>query len=914
MVNTRTAIFFFFSVLVTAIFASGAHGQIATTPSQAQIEQFKQLPKQQQVALAKQFGIDLSQITPKQSGSTSLETSAPELQYLDPQSQATSANNINAFGDSRFISNDEPKPLKPFGYDMFEQLQDAFIPGGAIPVPADYIIGPGDTVEVTLYGKASANYTVTVNNEGQIYIPELEPLTVAGLTFIELKEYIAQVVDEKTIGYTSTVAMANLRSIQVYVVGDVKRPGAYNLSSLSTITNALFISGGPTLIGSLRNIILKRNGEKIGHLDLYQVFTQGDVSEDLRLQQGDVIFIDSVKNQVSVSGEVRRPAIYEVIETDTVKELLSYAGGLTMNAYPKNVVLASFDDNYQRKISALDLTKNENVTSLRNGDVLTVLPVSEQFSDVVNVAGAIARPGMYAWRQGMTLSELVNSKDDILNTTDLGYGLILRKDPKGQFVTQQFKPSDIISGANVELQAEDLVVFFSQFEQATYDLSRYEASEEQDYIKTLEALLANQNDFSTDQAISHNELPGRANLNANTSVNANLGQFGLKQELARIESTDDKNYLFELQSGDLFSKQKALLSTKDMGRRELLSPIVKLVTASHKGGHLVPLVEVTGQVRFPGVYPLPRDGGLGAIVDAAGGLTESANLQKGEISRIVQLSNLAKDTQHLSFNLTDASWQGIKLQARDVVNFFQQANWQQEQKVTLSGEVMYPGEYTIKEGETLSEVIERAGGLTQLAAPGAAFFTRDSLKRLEQQQAKDMARNLSKELAFKSISSSYSNVNISEVQLLVNKLTTVEGVGRLVIDLEGILANEAAPIKLEDGDALYIPTYRDEVNIIGEVQVATTHLFNEKWQLEDYINSSGGFRQQADDDRIYIIRANGLVDVPDSSWFGRSLKIRAGDTIVVPLDAGYTDRLTLWEKATSIFYQLTVGLAALGRI
>lgn len=859
----------FYLIIVFASFTSTeTYGQISTTPSQAQIEQFKRLPKQQQEALAKQFGIDISQISGAVSNSSSVTEPAirPEMQYVNNIATQNSVEKVSV----------KDKTLKPFGYDMFDQLQAAFIPGGTIPVPADYILGPGDTLDVTLYGKNSVSYTVTINNEGQIYIPELEPMNVSGLTFLELKSHIANVVDEKTIGFKSSVAIVDLRGIQVYVVGDVKKPGAYHLSSLSTVTNALFISGGPTLVGSLRNIYLKRGGKNIARLDLYKVFTQGDVSQDNRLQQGDVIFVDSVKRQVSVTGEVRRPAIYEVTSDDSVKDLVQYAGGLTMNAYPKNVVLASFDNNYQRQVSALDLTESDsNNLSLKNGDVVTVMPVSQQFSDVVNVAGAVARPGMYTWQQGMKLSQLINSHDDILPTTDLTYALVVTHGAFNQYQVQQFSPSGVFSGDDVKLSANDLVVFFSQFEHNTFDLVDREVGK--------------LNDVKLDDKLKNSK---------NTHF--------------RIET--DGNYLFELQHGDLFSKQKALIETKRYSRRQLIRPIIQLITDSQQGGELVPVVEITGQVRFPGVYPLSKGAGLEQMVAAAGGLTESANFEKGEISRIVQTTERGKDTNHLSFNLVNDDWRSIKLEPRDVVNFFQQANWQEELKVTLTGEVMFPGTYTIKEGETLSEVVARAGGLTQFAAPEAAFFTRQSLKILEQQQAKNMARNLSKELAFKSISSSYSNVNISEVQLLVDKLTTVEGVGRLVIDLEKIIAAEASPLKLENGDQLHVPTYRDEVNIIGEVQVATTHLHDENWQLEDYLNSSGGLRQQADEDRIYIIRANGLVDVPDDSWFGRTLKIRAGDTIVVPLDAGYTDQLTLWEKATSIFYQLTVGLAALGRI
>ncbi|MDC2891332.1 SLBB domain-containing protein [Psychrosphaera algicola] len=634
----------FYLIIVFASFTSTeTYGQISTTPSQAQIEQFKRLPKQQQEALAKQFGIDISQISGAVSNYSSVTEPAirPEMQYVNNLATQNSVEKVSV----------KDKTLKPFGYDMFDQLQAAFIPGGTIPVPADYILGTSDTLDVTLYGKNSVSYTVTINNEGQIYIPELEPMNVSGLTFLELKAHIANVVDEKTIGFKSSVAIVDLRGIQVYVVGDVKKPGAYHLSSLSTVTNALFISGGPTLVGSLRNIYLKRGGKNIARLDLYKVFTQGDVSQDNRLQQGDVIFVDSVKRQVSVTGEVRRPAIYEVTSDDSVKDLVQYAGGLTMNAYPKNVVLASFDNNYQRQVSALDLTESDsNNLSLKNGDVVTVMPVSQQFSDVVNVAGAVARPGMYTWQQGMKLSQLINSHDDILPTTDLTYALVVTHGAFNQYQVQQFSPSGVFSGDDVKLNANDLVVFFSQFEHNTFDL--------------IDREVGKLNDVKLDDKLKNSK---------NTHF--------------RIET--DGNYLFELQHGDLFSKQKALIETKRYSRRQLIRPIIQLITDSQQGGELVPVVEITGQVRFPGVYPLSKGAGLEQMVAAAGGLTESANFEKGEISRIVQTTERGKDTKHLSFNLVNDDWRSIKLEPRDVVNFFQQANWQEELKVTLTGEVMF---------------------------------------------------------------------------------------------------------------------------------------------------------------------------------------------------------------------------------
>jgi len=883
-------------LLCSFVFSGAVSAQLSATPSPAQIEQFKKLPKAQQEALAKQFGIDLRSLN-LGGGSTKgneLNKVRPEDKYLNPE---LSSEFMTGYEEEK-----EDDSLKPFGYDMFEELQDAFLPDGNLPIPADYVVGPGDTLEVNLFGKESSQHELTVNNLGQINIPGLEPLTVAGISFSDLKTLVSETVKTKMIGIKSTVTLLNLRGIQVYLVGDLKKPGAYQLSSLSTITNALFISGGPSEVGSLRNIELKRGGKTIAKLDLYDMFTKGDVSQDKRLQQGDVIFVDSIKSQVSISGEVRRPAIYETKKGDTISELVSLAGGLTVAAYPKNLVLASFDENYQRQVLSIDLeNESEAMRPIKNGDVLTVMKVSEQFSQVVNVAGTVSRPGTYSWNPGFALTDLITNKDDLLQNTDLDYALILSNLNSSNFSIKQFKPRDIFTGNQVELLPGDLVLFVNKFEQATFEIEEGEEAKRKREISEI----AYKNFV--------NNSSRQFDSSQSSELDFYLSQFEEEEEEVQL------NYLHTLRTGDLFEKQKVLLETKDFSREELIQPIVKLLEANSQIGKLTPLVEITGQVRFPGQYPISSTATVLDAIWAGGGLTESANLQKGEVSRITQSGNHTSSLTHLEFELgrvfTPGSEQNLAIKPRDVVNVFQKANWQEELKITLEGEVRYPGEYTINEGETLTEVIERAGGLTEFAAPDAAFFTRHSLKELEQKQAKNMARGLSKELAFKSISSSYANVNVSEVQLLVNQLTTIEGVGRLVVDLPKLLAKEVPDVRLENGDTLRIPTYRNEVNVMGEVQVATSHIHNEKWNFKNYIKSSGGLRQQADDDRIYVIRANGLVDVPEDSWFGsEKLAIRPGDTIVVPLDAGYTDKITLWEKATAIFYQITVGLAALGRL
>lgn len=908
--STKLAVLFL-TLFSLVSFSSSA--QVGATPTAAQLKQFQSLPKAQQAALAQQFGIDINSIQGGFGGTTNqeFETVKPEEQYLQNSNYPNELNNSNY--PSELNSSDywsDPNELKPFGYEMFERLQDAFLPEGNIPIPSDYIVGPGDTLTVSFFGKESSEHMVTINNNGEIIIPGLDPITVGGLTYSELKLFISNVVKTKMIGIKATVTLANLRGIQVYVVGDVKNPGAYHLSSLSTITNALFISGGPNKVGSLRNIQLRRADKTIATLDLYKMFSNGDVSQDSRLQQGDVVFVNAIDQQVSINGEIRRPAIYEVFPNETVADLVEMAGGLNVNAYPEYAVLARFGENYQRDIKRINLN-DKKITNqkLKNGDVFTVLPVSERLGQVVNIAGAISRPSTYGWSEGVTLSDLVVNANDLMEVTDLNYGLILSQTKTGNYKITQFKPKDVLRGKAQVLSPGDLVVFLSRYDDKTFLNGAMNSNEEQLGAQDSQKFTSNnESELSDKEKKELEELREYKKIKDEDNMEA-------LNEFKSLEGLKEFNYIYKIQNGTLFEKQDALLATKLLSRDELIKPIIKLLSNSSNAGQMVKIVSLTGQVRFPGVYPISDNTTLVDVILAGGGLKESANMAKGEISRVIADDKKALSVQHINFDLT-AALSGVEgkdliVKPKDVINVFQQANWNENRKVKISGEVKYPGEYTVNQGEKLSEVLKRAGGVTSLADVKSAFFTRESLRELEKKQARDTARSLSKELALKSISSSsVSSVNIGEVQALVSQLTIIEGVGRLIIDLPKIISDKSVDVVVEDGDELIIPSVRNEVNVMGEVQVATSHLYTEKWDTYDYIKSSGGLGAQSDEDRIYIVRSNGLVDALDTGWFS-SVTIKPGDTIVVPLDAGYVDQLTLWEKATSIFYQLTVSLAAL---
>lgn len=272
------------------------------------------------------------------------------------------------------------------------------------------MIGPGDSLNVQLFGKENNQYTLTVGRDGAIQFPGLGPISLVGLSFSEVRELLQQKISQSMIGIESNITMGELRSIRIFVAGDAFQPGSYTVSSLSTITQALFISGGVNQIGSLRDIQIKRAGKTVGRLDLYDLLLRGDASGDIRLQSGDVVFIPSSGGSVSVIGEVRRPAIYELKNNETMADVIRMASGLNPGAYPKASTVERYSNESVKTVVSVDLTENLGLNTLvKNGDLLNVRSASSRIDNAITLAGAVVRPGKYQWTKGLTVADLLPS-------------------------------------------------------------------------------------------------------------------------------------------------------------------------------------------------------------------------------------------------------------------------------------------------------------------------------------------------------------------------------------------------------------------------------------------------------------------------------------------------------------------------
>ncbi len=912
IIHTKRYLKKFSSALTIAFLALTFSAQaFSAQVSEAQIEQFKKLPPSQQQALAKSMGIDMdaiqAQLSSSGSGSKLQENTInyPRGTEFDQQG--------NPIQDDEADKEDEDfeqvEELKPFGYDVFANAPQTFAPTMDIAIPADYMVAPGDKISIQVFGKESNELELEVNREGQIVFPKHGPFSVSGLSFAEMKKLLITKIKEKIIGVDVVIGMASLRSMRIFVLGDAYKPGPYNLSSLSSITHAIFAAGGISDIGSLRNIQLKRAGKLIKTLDLYDLLIHGDSSQDVLLQSGDVVFIAPVGGTISIEGEVRRPAIYELTKGESFADVATMSGGLLPSAYAKSTIIERYNTSNLRSVINIDFTNSGQLAiKAQAGDAIRVMKAADMFTESVTIIGAITRPGKYQWQQGQKVTDLlpkVNSH--LLVSADLNYSLIIRQvDAARNIEVLQFELAKAIatpeSSDNIALQANDKILVFSQ------ETKLSESNINLDTLAyTQEELFSKEQQLAKDKFKTKQFWSKYGHSNKLTEEEADETARLINQSIVQMSGGEVEE--------EVNIKELALFS-----RQRLLLPIIQKLKRQGGSGQAIQLVEVDGSVKFPGVYPLAINARVDDLILAAGGLDESAYLARAELTRN-EVSSQFVSKHSLSVDL-GAALQGkekdnILLQSKDRLNIHQIPAWSENHVVELRGEFVFPGKYTIRRGESLSDLITKAGGFTRFAHQEGSVFTRIKLQELEQQNLFKLAGDLRIEMASKSLSDKNYSQSYTEVQTMLNDLTKLQPVGRLVLNLPKIIEKNKYDILMEDGDVLYVPTLKNSINVIGQVQVTSSHIYDANLTAEDYLSQSGGSKKRADEDRIYIISANGSIKMMESgNWFASDAgsNMKPGDTVVVPLDSEYMNNLTLWTSATTIMYNTAVAIAAISGI
>ncbi|EGM69255.1 SLBB domain-containing protein [Shewanella sp. HN-41] len=889
----------------------GAQAQ-AVTPSPQMIEQFKQLPKAEQQRLARQYGIDPSIISGSQAQPQVVNPQVVTSRDVTP---ITTTAEQKEKVDLDFSVDSSSLKLRRFGYEMFAGEPSTFAPVSDVPVPGEYLVGPGDNIKVQLYGKENKEYDLVINREGVIQFPELGPIPVMGLSFSELRDTLSQRIQQQMIGIESNITMGELRSIRIFVAGDAYKPGSYTVSSLSTITQALFVAGGVNEIGSLRNVQLKRNGKLVGTLDLYDLLLKGDASGDLRLHSGDVVFIPSIGGLVSVSGEVRRPAIYELKKNETMADVIAMAAGLNPGAYPKSSSVERYNSKSLKTIVNVDLTTEQGkMTPAKAGDIIRVKSASEQYESAVTVVGAVVRPGKYQWVGGQKISDILPSLwGDLAISADLDYGLLVREvNQYGDIEVYQFAPGKAIgtkdSKQDLTLNPRDKIIIFnfSDNEQNRYELNKLVKQRVAKVTSLNSDSLSGSDLFNTGFAQLEDVKLSKRGQIAGVVVN----------DAPRNEQVTVVKGVVSKMLANLFEDNELLKLSDQMRRQELLYPVMVKLNNQGRAGKGTQIVAIDGQVKLPGAYPLSVGARVSDLITAAGGLKEGAYTVRAELTSTMT-DNEGSKVDHRNLDL-ELALQGdeaanARLVGRDILTVMTTPDWQESKVVEIRGEVKFPGRYSIRRGETLSDLIARVGGFTDYAYLPSAVFVRESVRQQEQIEIKKLADQLRRDIATRGVSKDGAVVNYSDAQLMLADLENIKAVGRLVVDLPAIsLGIKQADLQLEDADILYVPSTKQTIAVMGEVQHPATHRYKEGLTIDQYLAMSGGSRKRADEDRTYIIQANGAVSMPSrSNWFSSGEQLQPGDTVIVPLDTEYKDNLTLWTQVTGIIYNTAVAISAI---
>jgi polysaccharide export outer membrane protein len=790
------------------------------------VEQLKSMSPAQQQALARQYGITLP-------AGTAAAVDVPGLAApgaVLPTPMGMTQDDVEAATPDK-TEEVETRARTRYGRALFSRDVSTFAPTDDAPVPESYRLGVGDQLVVQLFGKENEQLNLQIGRSGDVTFPKLGSITLSGLTFEDARDLIKTRVEQQLIGVDAVVSMGRLRAINVFMAGEVSVPGAYSVSALTTVTQALFQAGGVTDIGSLRNIQVRRAGSVVATFDTYDLLMKGDVSDDIRLQSGDVVFVPPYTGVIDVEGELKRPMVYELAGGETIGDVLAMAGSFTRDAYPALSILTRQSDSLGLpQATTIDLSDTSQLSlAAQDGDTLKVPKVGNLVANSVFLKGAVTRPGSYGWVSGMRVSDLIgNARRDLSRDADLGLGMIVRQ-------------------KNALLDIEVIA----------FDLASVIAS-------------------------------------PNSESDPVLKEF-------------DEVLVFSLVTSDL--------TDADASRQALLGPVIEKLSSQARQGEPVQTVSVSGAVPAPGTYPLIAGATVATLINAAGGLTDSAFLEAAELRRLTEASDGQVIADYRDISLASGrSGAQVTLASRDHLTVRDIPDWSPTDSITVAGEVKFPGEYRIRKGETLSDVIDRAGGFTDNASPESAVFTREAVAALEAERAAQFARDIQTTFATRLLTEETTTQGMAEISQIVSSLQAVEGAGRLLIDLPAAMSGDLnADLEVEDGDRLVIPVLSNTVSVVGEVKRQGTHSFQGELALDDYIDLSAGFTRRADDGGIYIVKANGsVVTLERNLWrfTGNNSSLDPGDTIVVPINTQYKESLASWREITQIVYQSMVSIAA----
>jgi polysaccharide biosynthesis/export protein len=782
----------------------------------------------------------------------------------------------------------QPPALERFGMEVFQNgTRDLQMIPMDVPVGPDYTVGPGDGLAIDLWGSVSRRIYGVVDREGRLNLPEAGPVLVAGKSLADVQQAVQQTLRTQFRDVSADVSLARLRTIRVYVVGDVDHPGAYDISGLSTPLNALFSADGPTAQGSLRVVNHYRGNQLVQTVDLYDLLLRGVKSDIQRLENGDTVQIPPIGPQVTVEGMVRRPAIYELRDEKNLADVLSLAGGLLPTATLRHIEVQRIVAHDKRTMLSIDIpadassdsdsvTKQLESFQVQDGDKIRIFPIAPFNQDTVYLEGHVIRPGRYSYHPGMKVTDLIASYKDLLPEPSEHYAEIIRLNaPDYHPSVESFDLEDALKNpaSAPVLDPLDTVQVFGR-----YDFEN----------PPTVSIWGDVRDPGTYRTSGEIHLSDAIHMAGGVAADAELQDAQVFRYLPNGESKIFNVDLAGALSGN--PTDNIVLSSRD-----------RILIHQNPADVSPATVYITGEVARPGRYPLTSNMEVSDLIRAAGGLQLGADLESADLTHY-QWNGQAQITGvHEEVALGDAmsgnSTADISVTNGDVLTVRQKPGWNDlGASITVRGEVTHPGSYGIRPGERLSSILRRAGGFAPEGYPYGAILERSSVRDVEEKSQQELVQRIEgmqADLKFTPTADSdeaaAKAIGYQQWHTALETLSNNQPVGRVTIQISSDIknwANTPRDIAVRAGDILIIPKRPSYVMVEGQVYSPTAVSFRPGRSAKWYLSQAGGATNLANKKAIFVIRADGTVIGGHGAafWDGGALSesLQPGDQVVVP--------------------------------
>jgi protein involved in polysaccharide export with SLBB domain len=858
---------------IPGVFSGGTNDSNQVSPPKSQEEAYQ---RAQQLQASQQPGREANLRTPREF----------QRAYRKPSDQPVLLHQADPYADIPSLydlyeqySRNTGK-LERFGAEVFENGTGNLnqLPMD-LPAGPDYVLGPGDSVNIDLWGSVSQRLHRTIDREGRLSLPEIGSIQASGHTLGDVQHIVQTALRTQFRQLEADISLDRLRAVRVYVVGDVERPGAYDVSSLSTPLNALYEAGGPTTKGSLRFVKHYRGNQLVENVDLYDLLLHGVNSGIQRLESGDTILVPPIGQQVTIEGMVRRPGIYELAGEKTLAEVLELAGGVLPSGTLRHVDVERVQAHESRTMLAVNIPENDDKAAvtqalekfpIADGDKVKISPIVPYADKTVYLDGHVFRPGKYAYTEGMKVTDLVHSYRDLLPEPYKRHAEIIRlKGPDYKPEIIAFNLGDAMDGKGQDLALKpfDTVRVFSRFDF------------EDPPIITVSGEVRDPGDHVTNGVT---RLRDAIFLAGNTTPDAELDDVQVFRKTAAGKLEVLNADLSKALAGD--AKENIILAPQD--RVFVHKDVRRLNPAT---------VVVQGEVSRPGTYPLGSEMTASELVRVAGGLTRSAYPEEADLTRYTIENGNKMETEHIPVHIGEALGgtpdADMRLRPGDVLSVRQVAGWKDiGATVRIEGEVVHPGTYGIEVGERLSEVIARAGGFQSDAYPYGSIFERVEIRAIEQKNRAKLITDAQAQggaLGATADDPLVKSAALTQWHDTLNNLQTAPPIGRLIVHISPNKSwvHSQADVQLRDGDSIYVPKKPNFVLVQGAVYNQTGITFRAGKSASWYLHQAGGPTSSADKKNIFIVRADGTVAGGSKGLFtGGALdaEVRPGDMVVVP--------------------------------